>query len=60
MAKCRKCGAEAYPRRTCRDCLIKFQDKRQAAFNQAVAELGTLTADNLTQIQRRVKELEKE
>ena len=38
----------------------KWKKKRDAAFNQAVAEIGPLTKDTHSAIKKRIKELEKE
>lgn len=58
MARCRRCGEEAYGRNYCGVCLKKWSDRRTAAFDQAVSEIGPLSGDTLVALQKRVKQLE--
>jgi hypothetical protein len=61
VSRCRDCGKDAYPNKfVCMDCMDAWKALREAAFNQAVAEIGPLNAKNLKAIQKRVKQLEKE
>ena len=41
-------------------CMDKWKKKRMIAFDQAVKEIGPLSKNTLSLIQKRVKELEKE
>jgi len=57
---CRSCGQKlAHSRQyNCHECHKKWMSKRKSAFDQAVDELGPLSATNLHAIQRRIRELE--
>ena len=59
MAKCIRCGADAWPKRICPECMDKWKDRREAAFNQAVSEIGPLGPETHKAILARVKALEK-
>ena len=61
MARCKRCGVDIGYRpgkKTCYNCHIKWLAKRTEAFSQAENELGTLTNENLKEIQKRVKYIE--
>ena len=58
MARCIRCGRDAWPnRRVCGSCIEKFKERQLAAFNQATEEIGPLSADTLPALQKRVKQL---
>jgi len=61
MARCKRCGVDTGYRgnKICFTCMKAWKDKRLKAFNQAESELGTLNAENLKAIQKRVKVIEK-
>jgi hypothetical protein len=46
--------------RVCYACLGKRKARRDAAYDQAVSEIGPLTAQTHKQIVARIKELEKQ
>lgn len=61
MSKCRRCGQESFGRRVCDKCLKRWSDRRTAAYEQALAENGgVLTDSNLSAVQKRTKQLEKD
>jgi len=62
MARCRKCGADmgATGRRWCLDCRKAWRETRDRAFDQAVAEIGPLSAATHAAIVKRVKQLERQ
>lgn len=56
--RCKRCGEVTLLGRICADCMRKWKAKRTAAFDQAVSEIGPLTAETHKAIQKRVQELE--
>ena len=61
MAKCRKCGRDTYSGgRLCLSCLDKWKDRRMRAYDQAKAEMGSMSQENLEAFKKRVKKLERE
>lgn len=59
MAKCRKCGGEAYNRRICSGCLRKWTDMRVVAFEHVQNKHGKMCADNSKVIQKDMKRLDR-
>lgn len=60
MSRCRKCGDESWGKNLCDSCRSKRVGQRRSAFDQAVEEIGPLTAETHQAIVKRVKQLEKE
>jgi len=62
MSHCIRCGNDLGYKggRICMSCMDKWKKKRMIAFDQAVKEIGPLSKNTLSLIQKRVKELEKE
>ena len=58
--RCSKCGQETWPgEHMCSECRRRWSERRKAAFDQAVREIGPLGPDTLKALQKRVKQLEK-
>ena len=55
MAKCCRCGGDAWPnRRVCRNCVRKWRGARLDAYRSVVAAMGEITAENQTEFKRAV------
>ena len=59
MAKCIRCGKEAYPRKICLGCLQKWSDMRTMAHEYLTGKFGPMTALNHEDFKKGIKKLEK-
>ena len=59
MAKCRKCGSEAFNRRICTPCLKDWTNMRGIAFEYVQKIHGKMSPENLKVIQKEMKRLDR-